>query len=70
MDKKIIADLETFFSDERNTVEEFNSEIKQAALVIATHTAHPNDMEAEELELVANTLCHLSEIIDIIDKYE
>ena len=70
MDKRVFSELEGFFSDERNTVEAYQSEIKTAALVIATHAAHPNELEAEDLEEIANTISHLSEIIDIIGQYE
>lgn len=70
MNKQALKHLEGFFSDERNTVEAYQSEIKTAALVIATHAAHPNELEAEDLEEIANTISHLSEIIDIIEQYE
>ena len=32
--------------------------------------AHPQEIEAEDLELIACALSYLSEIMDVIDKYE
>jgi hypothetical protein len=39
-------------------------------MTIATKCAHPQDIEAEDLEKIANALDYLSEIMDIVDKYE
>ena len=70
MNKKIWEELEAFFKEETNTPDVFNEEIKRSALRIATCAAHPDELEATDLEAIACTLSHLSEIIDIVNKYE
>lgn len=67
---KSIKELEAYFQEEGNAPEIINHEIKRAALTIATVCAHPSDLTAEDMERVAIPLQHLSDILDIIDKYE
>ena len=68
--KKSVNDLERYFREAGNSPETINHYVKEAALTIATVCAHPSDMTAEDLEKIALPLNYLSEIIDIIDKYE
>lgn len=68
--KKSVNDLESYFREAGNSPETINHYVKEAALTIATVCAHPADMTAEDLEKIALPLNYLSEIIDIIDKYE
>lgn len=44
--------------------------MKRAAVRIASICAHPQDMTAEDLELIAHPIEYLSEIMDIVDTYE
>ena len=67
---KSLKELEAYFHEEGNDTETINHQIKRAALAIATVCAHPADLTAEDMEEVALPLQHLSNIIDIIDKYE
>lgn len=68
--KKSMNELEAYFQQEGSTPEVINNNIKRAALLIATMCAHPADITTEDLEQIALPLSNLSEIIDIIDKYE
>ena len=68
--KKSINELEAYFKQEGSTPEVINHNIKKAALLIASVCAHPADISTEDLEQIALPLVNLSEIIDIIDKYE
>ena len=67
---KSLKELEAYFHEVGNDTETINHQIKRAALAIATVCAHPADLTAEDMEEVALPLQHLSNIIDIIDKYE
>lgn len=67
---KSIDELERYFHEEGNSPETINHLVKEAALAIATVCAHPADITADDLEKIALPLNYLSEIIDIIDKYE
>ena len=67
---KSTNELETYFKQEGSTPEVINHNIKRAALLIASVCAHPADISTEDLEQIALPLANLSEIIDIIDKYE
>ena len=68
--KKSLNELEAYFHEEGNTPEVINHNIKRASLLIATMCAHPSGISTEDLEQIALPLATLSEIIDIIDKYE
>lgn len=68
--RKSITELEGYFREAGNSPDVINHHIKQAALTIATVCAHPADLSAEDLENIALPLNYLSEIIEIIDKYE
>ncbi len=68
--RKSITELEGYFHEDGNSPEAINHYIKQAALTIATVCAHPADLSAEDLENIAIPLNYLSEIIEIIEKYE
>lgn len=67
---KSLKELEAYFHEEGRTPTDINCLIKRAALMLATTCAHPADLTAEDLEDIALPLNCLSEIIDIIDKYE
>lgn len=64
------GELAHYFSIEGNQPNEIIDSLRHASMTIATKCAHPHDLEAEDLEQIANTLEFLSEIIDIVDKYE
>ena len=68
--KKSISELERYFHEEGNSPETISHHVRDAALAIATVCAHPADITADDLEKIALPLNYLSEIIDIIDKYE
>lgn len=68
--KKSLPDLERYFSEVGNSPETINHAIKRAALLVATSCAHTEGLEAEDIEKIAFPLTYLSEIIDIIDRYE
>lgn len=68
--KKSLPALEQFFKEEGQKTEVVNHAVKRAALHIATHAAHPQELEAQELEDIGNALSFLSDIMDIIDRYE
>ena len=68
--KKSMSELEAYFKQEGNTPEVINHNVKKAALLIASVCAHPSDISTEDLEQIVLPLTTLSEIIDIIDKYE
>ena len=68
--RKSITELEGYFREDGNSPETINHYIKKAALTIATVCAHPADLSAEDLENIALPLNYLSEIIEIIEKYE
>lgn len=62
--------LDSYFMELGNEAETINHSIKKAALTIATICAHPGDMTVEDLEVIARPLEYLSDIIDIVDRYE
>ena len=66
--KKSMSELEAYFQE--NAPKIINYEIKRAALNIATVCAHPSDLSAEDMEEIALPLQHLSNIMEIIDRYE
>ena len=64
------GELAQYFSHETSTPETIIYSLRHASMTIATKCAHPHDIEAEDLEKIAYALEHLSEIMDIVDKYE
>ena len=64
------GELAQYFSTEGNTPESIIFSLRHASMTIATKCAHPHDIEAEDLEKIANALEYLSEVMDIVDKYE
>lgn len=68
--KKSLPELEKYFNEEGNSPETINHWIKRAALLVATSCAHTEGLTAEDIENIAFPLQFLSEIIDIIDRYE
>ena len=64
------GELVQYFSQETSTPETIIFCLRHASMTIATKCAHPHDIEAEDLETIANALEYLSEIMDIVDKYE
>lgn len=68
--KKSLSQLEAYFKEEANAPEIIQHSVKRAAVRIASICAHPQDMTAEDLELIAHPIEYLSEIMDIVDIYE
>ena len=68
--KKSLEELEAYFNNERSTPENISYHTRKAAMTIATHCAHPHELEAKDLEDIAIALEYLSDIVDIIEKYE
>lgn len=68
--KKSLPQLEKYFQEEGNSPEVINNRVKHAALAIATRCNHPSELEAEDMEIIAMALEHLSDIVEIIDMYE
>lgn len=64
------GELAHYFNQEGSTPECVNNTLRRAAMTIATKCAHPQDIEAEDLEQIADALDYLSEIMDIVGKYE
>lgn len=64
------GELAHYFSTEGSTPESIIFSLRHASMTIATKCAHPQEVEAEDLEQIANALDYLSEIMDIVDKYE
>ena len=64
------GELAHYFSKEGTTPESIIFSLRHASMTIARNCAHPQDIEAEDLEKIANALDYLSEIMDIVDKYE
>ena len=64
------GELAHYFSQEGTTPESIIFSLRHASMTIARNCAHPQDIEAEDLEKIANALDYLSEIMDIVDKYE
>lgn len=64
------GELAHYFGTEGSEPESIIHSLRHASMTIATRCAHPHDIEAEDLEQVANALEYLSEIMDIVDKYE
>lgn len=64
------GELANYFSQEGTTPESIIFSLRHASMTIATKCAHPQDIDAEDLEKIANALGYLSEILDIVDKYE
>lgn len=62
--------LDSYFRELGNEPETINHSIKKAALIIATMCSHPGEMTTEDLEVIARPLEYLSDIIDIVDRYE
>lgn len=68
--KRSLPALEEYFKAETNTPELINHYIKNAALRIASFCNHPADLTTQDLEDIAMPLQYLSEIVEIIDRYE
>ena len=64
------GELAHYFSAEGSTPESIIFSLRHASMTIATKCAHPQDIEAQDLETIANALDFLNEIMDIVDKYE
>ena len=64
------GELAQYFRQEGSTPESIINSLRHASMAIVTKCAHPSDIEAEDLEKIAYALEYLSEIIDIVDKYE
>ena len=64
------GELAHYFTMEGSTPASIIYSLRHASMTIATKCAHPQDIEAEDLEQIAFALNFLSEIIDIVDKYE
>jgi len=64
------GELAHYFSQESSTPESIIFSLRHASMTIATKCAHPQDIEAQDLETIANALDFLNEIMDIVDKYE
>lgn len=64
------GELAHYFRKEGTTPDDINYCLHHACLTIATKCAHPQEIEVEDLELIACTLSYLSEIVEIVDKYE
>ncbi|SFC15435.1 hypothetical protein SAMN04488494_1021 [Xylanibacter ruminicola] len=64
------GELAHYFSTEGSSPEFINNTLRRAAITIATKCAHPQDIEAQDLETIANALDFLNDIMDIVDKYE
>ncbi len=64
------GELAHYFNQEGSTPESIIFSLRHASMTIATKCAHPQDIEAQDLETIANALDFLNEIMDIIDKYE
>lgn len=64
------GELAHYFKTEDSTPEVINASLRHAAMVIARNCAHLETLEAEDLEQVADALGYLSDIMDIVDKYE
>ena len=64
------GELAHYFSTEGSTPESIIFSLRHASMTIATKCAHPQDIEAQDLETIANALDFLNEIMDIVDKYE
>ena len=62
--------LDGYFKELGNEPETINHSIKKAALIIATMCSHPGEMTTEDLEVIARPLEYLSDILDIVDRYE
>ena len=64
------GELANYFNTEGSKPESIIFSLRHATMTIATKCAHPHEVEAEDLEQIANALDYLSEIMDIVDKYE
>lgn len=64
------GELAHYFSIEGSTPESIIFILRHASMTIATKCAHPQDIETQDLEQIANALDFLNEIMDIVDKYE
>ena len=64
------GELAHYFNQEGSTPESIIFSLRHASMTIATKCAHPQDIEAQDLETIANALDFLNEIMDIVDKYE
>jgi len=64
------GELAHYFSQEGSRPENITYSLRHASMTIATKCAHPQDIEAEDLETIANALDFLNDIMDIVDKYE
>ena len=64
------GELVHYFKTEGSKPESIITSLRHSSMTIATKCAHPHDLEVEDLEQIANTLDFLSEIMDIVDKYE
>ena len=62
--------LDCYFKELGNEPETINHSIKKAALIIATMCGHPGEMTTDDLEVITRPLEYLSDIIDIVDRYE
>jgi hypothetical protein len=64
------GELAHYFNTEGSTPESIIFSLRHASMTIATKCAHPQDIEAQDLETIANALDFLNEIMDIIDRHE
>ena len=63
-------ELESYFNELGHEPDVINHSVKKAAITIATVCAHPQELTTEDLEVIARPLEYLSDIMDIVDKYE
>lgn len=67
---KSLKELEDYFNEEENKPEVINRVVIDALLSLVPICAHPQEMSTDSMEKIGLALQYLSDIINIVDRYE